>query len=631
MSFQNASDYQYYPTGAHLAARMWGKFKRPIGHVCDPSAGKGHLIRHAREGFPGVPDEGLPWLEGVEDRKIGRWGENLKDVMRKRFEHPPEVSCIEIDLQHHDSLRDLGVKILGYDFMEVQSLATVTQLLMNPPFQHGAAHVLRAWELVYDAEIVAVINAETIRNPFSKERQRLVQLIEQHGSVEFLEDQFTDDVDRQADVEVALIYLEKTPENFLNMESILGNLAKDEAEPEGVDVNVEAALALPTNFIQDTCYRFRRAVKAARAACEANALANAFTESLGVTLSEMQTKGVDNTFRKQAGEVRAAATEAFKERHADLKKRAWAQIIRSSLVNDKLSNQARRQVEASAASIYDLEFSEHNIRGFLQGVVQSLPSIYEQMILDLFDSIMERSSDNVVFYKSWVSNRKHKIGMRIRRSRFIMPGFSLSYGGSLNYESERFLADVDKVWSYLMGEPEGADGLVPTLRRADLRSSDRMSSRYFDARLYKGAGTLHLYPKSDEVVEKINRFVGRLRQWLPADMEEANADFKKQYDNGEAMTKAYMERYSKGVRSYYGMDRPAYALLRSLKGNPLDENERQLDRLTTAIEEEHKELGLQCGPALTRASNVVAIGMAPKAAPEQTSIQEPEQLSLLCA
>lgn len=630
MSFQNASDLQFYPTGARLAARMWGKFKRKIVHVCDPSAGKGHLIRHAREGFPGVSDEDIPWLENVEDKKIGRWGDSLKEVMRKRFEHPPEVSGIEIDLQHHDSLRELGVKILGSDFMEVQSLATVTQLLMNPPFQHGAAHVLRAWELVYDAEIVAVINAETIRNPFSKERQRLVQMIEQFGSVEFLKDQFTDDVDRKADVEVALIYLEKTPENFMNMEAILGGMTKDETESEGVDVNVEHALALPTNFIQDTCYRFRRAVKAARAVSEANALANAFAESLGVTLDEMQTKGVDNSFRKQAEEVREAAAADFKKRHADLKMRAWAQIIRSSLLNDKLSNQARRQVEASAASIYELEFSEHNIRCFLRGVVESLPAIYEQMILDLFDSIIERSSDNVVFYKSWASNRKHRVGMRIRRSRFIMPGFNLNYGGSLNYESERFLADVDKVWSYLMGEPEGVDGLVPTLRRADLRSSDRMSSRYFDARLYKGAGTLHLYPKSDEVVEKINRFVGRLRQWLPADMEEANADFKKQYDNGETMTKAYLDRYAKSARSY-GLDRPAYAVLRTLKGNPLDENERQLDRLTCAIEDEHKELGLHCGPSLTHASNVVLIGMAPKATVDALTSTEPEQLSLLCA
>lgn len=34
-------DYQLFPTGVRTAAKMWAKFKRPVTHVCDPSAGKG--------------------------------------------------------------------------------------------------------------------------------------------------------------------------------------------------------------------------------------------------------------------------------------------------------------------------------------------------------------------------------------------------------------------------------------------------------------------------------------------------------------------------------------------------------------------------------------------------------------
>lgn len=326
--------------------------------------------------------------------------------------------------------------------------------------------------------------------------------------------------------------------------------------------------------------------------------------------------------------VRAAANEDFKVRYDNLKKRAWGQILRSSLLNDRLSNQARRKVEASAESIYAMEFSVANIHGFLAGVIQSLPSIYEEMIVDLFDAIIERSSDNVVFYRSWKSNQKHRIGMRIRKSRFIMPRFRLSFGGSLDYESERFLADVDKVWGYLMGEPHGYEGLVAAMKKSDLRSSERIASRYFDVRYYKGVQTLHFYPKSSEVVEKINKFVGKLRQWIPGNMDEANSDFQKQYEGGEALTKEYMVVYETSARNSYGYDRPAIALLRSLKG--LDDGETlQLDRMSSAVEAVHNQHGLHCGPALAKAPTAKLICMGEQRTSENSSAQV--QLPLLAA
>jgi hypothetical protein len=68
------------------------------------------------------------------------------------------------------------------------------------------------------------------------------------------------------------------------------------------------------------------------------------------------------------------------------------------------------------------------------------------MILMLFDSIIERSSDNAVFYKSWKSNQKHRIGMRLRKTRFILPRFRVGFSKNLDYEDERFLADIDKAF-----------------------------------------------------------------------------------------------------------------------------------------------------------------------------------------
>ena len=592
-------DYQYYPTGEKTAALMWAKFKRPIRHVCDPSAGKGHLIRHAKEGFPGLDESDIPWLADVQDVDVpnGRFGATrLREYARQKFADLPEVSAIEIDVAHHSSLKELGVKVLGYDFLETSSLATVSHLILNPPFAEGCAHVLHGWDCLHDGEVVAIVNAQTLRNPYTQERRRLVELIERHGSFEYLTDQFVDDVARKTSVEIALIYLEKVPQKYLDVNALLGDLRRGDNEHRELDPEISSALALPGNFISDTYARFELAVGAARNASEQGAIAATTEAALGLTLAEMQAKGVGSEFREMVGSVRSAANEDFKRRYDVLKKKAWSQIIRSSLLNDKLSNQARRKVEASAQDIYELEFTVANVHGFLAGVMQSLGDVYQQMLVDMFDSIIGRSSDNVVFYRSYKSNEKHRIGMRLRRSRFILPRFRMGFGGSLDYEDERFLADIDRCWGVLNGINGHYDGLVEAVKKNDLRSSDRYQSRFFSFRYYKGTQTIHFYPNDSEVMEKMNRFVGKLRRWLPGDMEEANADFAEQYNSGETLTKEYLQEYSRG--SLRSIDRPHYKLLRRVQGCS-DDGDFELDRLDLAIERVHESKGLQCGPALT--------------------------------
>lgn len=601
-------DFQFYPTGAHTAARMWAKFKRPISHLVEPSAGSGALIRYAKEGFQSLTDDEIPWLKEIpdEDVGVGRFQTNLREHARKKFSGIREISVVEIDLQHHPVLKELGAKVLGYDFLQVQSLATASHVIMNPPFRDGCAHVLHAWDKVYDAEIVAIVNAETVKNAYSRDRQRLVELIEQHGSVEFLQDQFVDDVERKTDVEVALIHLEKVPVRYLDMDAMLSGLKRGDNGMSEVDPQVCSALALPSNFIHDTFVRFEQAVEAARMASETLALSDKLTSGLGITLEEMQAKGVGNDFRETLSSIRETANNDFKERYLNIKQRAWAQILRSSLLTDKLSNQARRKIEASAASIYDMEFSIANVHGFLAGVIESMGDIYRDMVCDLFDTIIERSSDNVVFYKSWKSNQKHRIGVRIRKSRFIIPNFHISYGNSLSYESVQFLSDIDKVFGYLHGITGAYDGLVQGFNTHRPESGERISTRFFDVRFYKGASTMHFFPKSEDVVEKINRFVGKLRHWIPSEMEEANSDFQKQYDKGETYTKDYLEAYRNSARNSYGLDRPAIQLLREIKAIG-DEDRPELDRLERAIEAVHDSKGLHCGPALKASTPLKAI------------------------
>ena len=99
----------------------------------------------------------------------------------------------EIDQDRHNSAkgRDYGhntsVTMLGYDFLDQsQGIAPIIDLVvMNPPFNKGAEHFLRAYDLMMmqpkQSTIVCLLNQGTIDNPCTVNRRRLAHVIELHG------------------------------------------------------------------------------------------------------------------------------------------------------------------------------------------------------------------------------------------------------------------------------------------------------------------------------------------------------------------------------------------------------------------------------------------------------------------
>lgn len=149
-------ELQFYPTPRWLADRAWNMFSdREFTRVLDPSAGEGALAQAAPRDY---------------------------------YDRAPKVDVIEIDASKHPILREHGLRVVGLDFLGFEGGHCYTHVVMNPPFAAGAKHVLKAWDMLWEGEIVAILNAQTLRNPFSAERKRLLQLVEDHGSVEYISD-----------------------------------------------------------------------------------------------------------------------------------------------------------------------------------------------------------------------------------------------------------------------------------------------------------------------------------------------------------------------------------------------------------------------------------------------------------
>lgn len=510
------ADLQHYPTPQWLADKAFALFDEPnVDRLLDACAGAGALAD--------------AWLRG-------RQGQHYAHIRRDA-----PVDAIEIDARHHPALRGKGYNVVGLDFLAFEGGAIYSHVIMNPPFANGARHVLKAWDMLWSGEIVAIINAQTLRNPGTIERRRLAALVEEHGSVEFIADAFKGaDVERPADVEIALVHLVKPAQcadDWIGplIESLQAD-DRDQAQAGAPGMDLPRDLALPRSFVENQCIAFRQAVKAMREAVRAQAVAAHFAQRIGKTMVE---QGREAT----APEISLSDTEsvrtALRKRYLELKDRAWTSVLRSTDALQRLSSKVARQAESQFEQIKTLDFCEANVYGFLLGLVQSQPEMQLEMCEDVFDKIVRYHTDNGVFYRGWKSNDRHRTaGMRIKSTRFIIPGHSAnSWSRSLSWDSERFLADFDKVFAMLDGKAEPQLGLVQAFRSSfdDLKRGKRIQTSYFDVRYYPGIGTIHFFPRSKELMDRLNRVVGQRRAWLPPETEQGCDALWQAYERAEKL------------------------------------------------------------------------------------------------
>jgi hypothetical protein len=493
--------FQFYPTPRALAEKALAKFKsHNYRRILEPQAGRGDLL--------------TPLLD--------KWNHHYSS------HHAGKIDCIEIDLDNQAILRSKGLNVIDSDFLAYDGTAMFSHVLMNPPFSSGDEHLIKAFNLLVDGELVAILNAETIRNPHTAKRKLICKWIEEQGSVEFLSEAFLDpDTQRKTSVEIALIWLQKT----LDIKTNFTNGLEFE-HVSGLDYQDKNSIALRQNTISNAVAVFNAAVQSLKTAEVAREEADYYTRLLGRPLNELHKTSQDGDS--------VAIQERFNKGYDDLKKRAWTNVLHSTEFDKYLSSKAYQRLTTEFEDIAKLSFTESNIRSFLIGLINNQGDMNIQMLLDCFDEITKYRPDNRAYYKGWKSNEKHKqLAYRVKMTRFIIPVRN-SYGLGPSWEDLKKLQDFDKTFAMLDGKAQCNYGLYDLFQAMpnDLKRSQRMTTDYFDVRWYRQAGTVHFYPRSRNLIDRLNRMVGRQRHWLPNDDNAATKEFWTHYERAEKITDA---------------------------------------------------------------------------------------------
>ena len=208
----------FYPTPKELGKKMvQGIDLGFISTVLEPSAGKGDLIRCLAEKVIAQEYRCNPHTLNVDAIEIDPY---IRSILKYEFGGARQQEIQHILREFEDRTRyDYKLnKEVGLNDEEKAARAQLKHesslrdkmILMNPPFSAGCEHLLKAIELLKccGGKIRCLLNAETVRNPYSAQRQLLQQYLEEYGAeVEILADAFKD-AERQTDVTVALVRID---------------------------------------------------------------------------------------------------------------------------------------------------------------------------------------------------------------------------------------------------------------------------------------------------------------------------------------------------------------------------------------------------------------------------------------
>ncbi|MCH5304790.1 MAG: class I SAM-dependent methyltransferase, partial [Ruminococcus sp.] len=269
---------EFYPTPAGLAERiLFGIDWSTIETVLEPSAGKGDLLRALAKKENKYFDVDCIEIDANlrailkhnfssdRERDISREIRELSDKSYIRGEgydisHLPKKEQERYTYleEEKETFFHNGIHIVGDDFLKYETDKHYDLILMNPPFSEGDKHLLNALEMQKNGgNIICLLNAETIRNPYTNTRKLLVQKLNEYGAnIEYVENSFSA-AERQTDVEVAIIKV-AIPAKVFDSEFLHRFIEAEKYEEIQLD-NTELAL---TDYIKAAIAQYKVECKA---------------------------------------------------------------------------------------------------------------------------------------------------------------------------------------------------------------------------------------------------------------------------------------------------------------------------------------------------------------------------------
>lgn len=476
-------DYKsFYPTSKSLISKMVSKIQNKDAKTyLDPSAGKGNIIEY------------------------------LQEVYKYRTDR---IDAIEIDETLQATLRGKNINVIDSDFLQFAGADKYDVIIMNPPFVNGHEHLLKAIEIMYCGEIVCLLNAETLKNPHSHMRTRLIKELGQlHADIEYIQDAFLD-AERKTKVEIALVYIkiERQVEDDLFVS--INDITSDTQEKITTDNEIQTQNSIK-NMVDD----FNRVVKVG-------------TETLISYYRNFNHVSGYIKLANQDGKTESWNTDEtltitmqskLNQFLRDVRKSYWTDVLNLDDVRKRLTAKKQDIFYHQLQSQAYMDFTESNIRSFILNIINGYEKTLTDAVVELFDKMSKKYAwdennefeKNIHYFNGWKTNKSFFINKKV-----IMPWYhfwdSLFNKWHIDYNDSPELHDIDLVMNYFDGKANYLS-IEKALEKAFEENQTRnVLSSFFEISVFK-KGTIHLIFRDEDVLRRFNITACKGKNWLPQD------------------------------------------------------------------------------------------------------------------
>lgn len=502
----------FYPTPKSLLDKIFSGVKwRNIQEVLEPSAGMGDIADYIRDA-----------------------GRNCNSFLT--------VDCIEIDPELRNILKGKNHHVVHDDFLTFHTYKQYDLIVMNPPFSEGDKHLLKALEIMEEAggDIVCILNAETLRNPYTNVRKDLARKLEDvDAAIEYMTGQFENAV-RRTSVEIAVIKVHMAGK--IHHSAILSGLREKHYRNTGAKQLTDLAV---DDVVEAAIQQYNFEVEAGlRLIQEYQEMEPYLDSSLG------SSKYCYPMIEMKLNQGRKLTANGFVEL---VRRKYWSALFKNERFTKGMTSNLRNEYLAKVNELAAYDFSHYNILTIQESMCRELVRGVEDCIVQIFDELSyqysyeSELSKNIHYYNGWKTNKSWIINKKV-----IMPWMNAfgDYSWQNKFEPTRYnvwekLSDIEKALNYLdsgrTDVPENAS--YDALREAEQTGTTRkIHLKFFDVTFYK-KGTCHLEFRDLELLKKLNIFGSQQKGWLPPSYG------KKHYRDMDAEEQRVIDDFE-GMKSY---------------------------------------------------------------------------------
>ncbi|TYC51072.1 DUF4942 domain-containing protein [Weissella muntiaci] len=507
---------EFYPTPQNVIGKMLKDLDlNTIGSVLEPSAGKGDIATALAE--------------------------RTKTVYSNRT---LDIDTVEIDENLVAILKSQNIRVIHNDFLTLKTFKKYDLIIMNPPFSNGDKHLLKALDMQKNGgQIIALLNADTIRNPFSNIRQQLLRTLDERTdySIEYLTESFSN-AERSTNVDVALLRI-----NVKEVQQPSYFKSELEKADKMQEIDQEETFQLAnSDMLREIVHQYNLETElGVKLINEFKAmkpfLLRSFDEDRkNDTILYLQTNVIGNYSSENVSVNDYLKLVRYKY---------WSALFDNSKFTGDLTTNLLSDLRGRISEFAEYDFTLFNIYSLQLDLSKNMTASLEDTIIKLFDKLSHQFSyadysSNVHYFNGWSTNKAWYINKKV-----VIPIDSpWNFLNNISFSTIIYeLRDIEKVLRYFNGNKQISTDLSEALKEAEaIEQSRNIETEFFYITFYK-KGTAHITFKDLELLKRFNIYAGQKKAWLPPtygkaaynDMSQTEKDVIDAFEGEASYNKVY--------------------------------------------------------------------------------------------